>query len=32
MTARDIAVYLQARGMPAFSERLLADLDQPGRA
>jgi len=32
MTARDIAVYLQARGMPAFGGRLLADLDQPGRA
>ena len=32
MTARDIAAYLQARGMPAFGKRLLADLDQPGRA
>jgi predicted nucleic acid-binding protein len=32
MTARDIAAYLQARGMPAFGERLLANLDQPGRA
>jgi predicted nucleic acid-binding protein len=32
MTARDIAAYLRARGMPAFGERLLADLDQPGRA
>jgi hypothetical protein len=32
MTARDIATYLQARGMPAFGERLLANLDQPGRA
>jgi hypothetical protein len=31
MTARDIATYLQAHGMPAF-ERLLANLDQPGRA
>jgi hypothetical protein len=32
MTARDIATYLQARGMPAFGERLLANLDQLGRA
>jgi hypothetical protein len=32
MTVRDIAAYLQARGMPAFGERLLASLDQPGRA
>jgi predicted nucleic acid-binding protein len=32
MTARDIAAYLQARGTPAFGERLLANLDQPGRA
>ena len=24
MTARDIATYLQARGMPTFGERLLA--------
>jgi predicted nucleic acid-binding protein len=32
MTARDIAAYLQARGMPAFGKRLLADLDQPYRA
>jgi len=31
MTARDIAAYLQVRGMPAFGERLLANLDQPGR-
>jgi hypothetical protein len=31
MTARDIATYLQARGMPTFGERLLANLDQPGR-
>ena len=27
MTARDIATYLQARGMPAFGERLLANLE-----
>lgn len=27
MTARDIATYLQARGTPAFGERLLANLD-----
>jgi hypothetical protein len=27
MTARDIAVYLQVRGTPAFGERLLASLD-----
>jgi hypothetical protein len=26
-TARDIAAYLQARGMPAFGERLLANLE-----
>jgi len=32
MTARDIAAYLQARSAPAFGERLLADLDQPGPA
>lgn len=32
MTARDIAAYLQARGMPVFGERLLANLDQLGRA
>jgi hypothetical protein len=32
MTARDIATYLQARGMPAFGKRLLANLDQLGRA
>ncbi len=32
MTARDIATYLQARGMPTFGGRLLANLDQPGRA
>jgi hypothetical protein len=32
MTARDIATYLQARGMPAFGERLLANLDKLGRA
>jgi hypothetical protein len=31
MTARNIATYLQARGMPAFGERLLANLDQLGR-
>ena len=30
MTARDIAAYLQARGAPAFGERLLANLDQLG--
>jgi hypothetical protein len=27
MTGKDIAVYLQAHGMPAFSERLLAEFD-----
>ena len=32
ITARDIAAYLQARGVPAFGKRLLANLDQPGRA
>jgi hypothetical protein len=32
MTARDIAAYLQAPGIPAFGERLLANLYQPGRA
>jgi hypothetical protein len=32
MTAWDIAAYLQARGMPAFGKRMLADLDQPGHA
>jgi predicted nucleic acid-binding protein len=32
MTVRDIAIYLQARGMAAFGERLLANFDQPGRA
>jgi hypothetical protein len=26
-----VATYLQARGMPTFGERLLANLDQPGR-
>jgi hypothetical protein len=31
MKARDIAAYLQVRGMPTFGERLLANLDQPGR-
>jgi predicted nucleic acid-binding protein len=32
MTARDIAVYLQARGMPTSGKCLLANLDQPERA
>jgi hypothetical protein len=27
MTARQVAAYLQARGTPAFGERLLAELD-----
>lgn len=29
MTARDIAAYLQAHGVPAFGERLLGELDRP---
>lgn len=29
MTARDVAVYLQTHGTPAFSERLLRELDRP---
>jgi hypothetical protein len=32
MTARDIAAYLQAHGTPAFGERLLTELSQPGFA
>jgi hypothetical protein len=26
MTAHDVAIYLQSHGMPAFGERLLAEL------
>lgn len=32
MTARDIAAYLQAHGIPAFGERLLVELDRPDPA
>jgi hypothetical protein len=28
MTAHDVAIYLQSHGMPAFGERLLAELAQ----
>jgi predicted nucleic acid-binding protein len=28
MTARDVAAYLQAHGMPSFGERLLTELDR----
>jgi uncharacterized protein YigA (DUF484 family) len=28
MTARDVAAYLQTHGMPAFGERLPAELDR----
>jgi hypothetical protein len=31
MTARDVAVYLQAKGAPAFGKHLLATLDRSGR-
>jgi hypothetical protein len=32
MAARDVAVYLQTHGTPAFGERMRIELDQPDRA
>ena len=32
MTARDVTAYLQTHGTPAFSGRLLAELDRPDPA
>lgn len=32
MTARDVTVYLQTHGTPAFGERLRTELDQPDPA
>lgn len=32
MTARDVAVYLQTHGTPAFGERMLTSLDRPDPA
>lgn len=32
LTARDVAVYLQAHGTPAFGDRLLTELDRLARA
>jgi hypothetical protein len=32
MTARDVTIYLQTHGTPAFGERLLTELDRPDPA